>query len=55
MEIMKQLYDIGALFGKADDLMSIVAVYRTIAEQEANYRDEHFPVEDILHDTMDHA
>lgn len=55
MEIMKQLYDIGVLFDKADDIMSISTVYRTIAEQEAKYRDEHFSVEDILQDTMDHA
>lgn len=55
MEIMKQLYDIGTLFNKADDMISISAVYRTIAEQETSYRDEMFSVEDILHDTMDHA
>ncbi len=55
MEIMKQLYDIGALFDKADDMVSLSAVYRTIAEQEASYRDKHFSVDDILHDTMDHA
>lgn len=55
MEIMKQLYDIGVLFDKADDMMSISAVYRTIAEQETRYHDKHFSVEDILHDTMEHA
>ena len=55
MEIMKQLYDIGVLFDKADDIMSISTVYRMIADQEAKYRDEHFSVEDILQDTMDHA
>ena len=55
MEIMKQLYDIGALFDKADDMVSISAVYRTIAEQEASYREERFSVDDILHDAMDHA
>ena len=55
MEIMKQLYDIGALFDKADDMVSLSALYRTIAEQEATYRDKHFSVDDILHDTMDHA
>ena len=55
MEIMKQLYDIGALFDKADDMVSISAVYRTIAEQETSYCDEPFSVDDILHDTKDHA
>ena len=55
MEIIKQLYDIGVLFDKADDMVSISAVYRTIAEQEATYREKYFSVEDILHDTMDHA
>ena len=55
MEIMKQLYDIGALFDKADDMVSLSAVYRTIAEQEASYREERFSVDDILHDAMDHA
>ena len=55
MEIMKQLYDIGVLFDKADNMMSISAVYRKIAEQETRYRDKRFSVYDILHDTMDHA
>lgn len=55
MEIMKQLYDIGVLFDKADDIVSISTVYRTIAEQEASYRGRLFSVDDIFHDTMDHA
>ena len=55
MEIIKQLYDIGLLFDKADDIKTIVAVYRTIAQQEIRYRDAQYLVEDILHDTMDHA
>lgn len=55
MEIIKQLYDIGLLFDRADDIKTIVAVYRTIAQQEIRYRDAQYLVEDILHDTMDHA
>lgn len=55
MEIIKQLYDIGLLFDKADDKKTIAAVYRTIAQQEIRYRDVQCSVEDILHDTMDHA
>lgn len=55
MEIIKQLYDIGLLFDKADDIKTIAAVYRTIAQQEIRYRDVQFTVEDILHDTMEHA
>lgn len=55
MEIIKQLYDIGLLFDKADDIKTIAAVYRTIAQQEIRYRDVQCLVEDILHDTMDNA
>jgi len=55
MEIIKQLYDIGLLFDRADDIKTIVAVYRTIVQQEIRYRDAQYLVEDILHDTMDHA
>ena len=55
MEIIKQLYDIGLLFDKADDIKTIAAVYRTIALQEIRYRGTQCSVEDILHDTMNHA
>ena len=55
MEIIKQLYDIGLLFDKADDIKTIATVYRVIAQQEIRYRDVQCSVEDIVHDTMDHA
>ena len=55
MEIMKQLYDIGVLFDIAENIISISTVYRTIAEQEASYRGKLFSMDDIFHDTMDHA
>ena len=55
MDIIKQLYDIGLLFDKADDIKTIATVYHTIARQEISYRNAHYSVDDILHDTMDHA
>jgi len=55
MEIIKQLYDIGILFNKADDIKTIAAVYRAIAQQEIGYRNEPYLVDDILRDTKDHA
>ncbi len=55
MEIIKQLYDIGILFDKADNIKTLTTVYRAIAQQEIGYRDEPFLVDDILRDTKDHA
>lgn len=55
MEIIKQLYDIGVLFDKADDIIAIGAVYRTIAEQETRYRNGQYSVKDLFHDTKNHA
>ena len=37
MEIIKQLYDIGHLFDKADDMPAINSTYRRIAEKELMY------------------
>ena len=37
MEIIKQLYDIGHLFDKADDMPAITSTYRRIAEKELLY------------------
>lgn len=55
MEIIKQLYDIGILFDKADDIKTITTAYRTIVQQEIRYRDVPCTMDDILQDTKDHA
>ena len=55
MEIIKQLYDIGRLFDKADDLLAINSTYRRIAEKELLYHNMSCSVDDVLSDTMDNA
>ena len=52
LEIIKQLYDIGTLFEKADNPKTISQVFQAIAKTELHYRklDQHYNevVEDIL-------
>ena len=55
MEIIKQLYDIGRLFDKADDMFAINSTYRRIAEKELMYHNTSCSVDDVLSDTMDNA
>lgn len=55
MEIIKQLYDIGHLFDKADDMPAINSTYRRIAEKELVYHNISCSVDDVLSDTMDNA
>ena len=55
MEIIKQLYDIGHLFDKADDMPAINSTYRRIAEKELMYHNISCSVDDVLSDTMDNA
>lgn len=55
MEIIKQLYDIGRLFDKADDLLAINSTYSRIAEKELLYHNMSCSVDDVLSDTMDNA
>ena len=55
MEIIKQLYDIGRLFDKADDLLVINSTYSRIAEKELLYHNMSCSVDDVLSDTMDNA
>ena len=55
MEIIKQLYDIGHLFDKADDMPAINSTYRRIAEKELLYHNISCTVDDVLSDTMDNA
>ena len=55
MEIIKQLYDIGHLFDKADDMPAITSTYRRIAEKELLYHNISCTVDDVLSDTMDNA
>lgn len=55
MEIIKQLYDIGHLFDRADDVTSIANTYCRIARQELTYRAGNFTLDDVFHDTIDNA
>ena len=55
MEIVKQLYDIGCLFDKADDLLAIASTYHRIAEKELLYHNTSCSARDVLDDTMDNA
>ena len=55
MEIIKQLYDIGHLFDKADDMPAITSTYRRIAEKELLYHNISRSIDDVLSDTMDNA
>ncbi len=53
MEIIKQLFDLGHLFTKIDDLLEIDSVYKKIAHAEASYRDLDNPLENFLQDSID--
>ena len=55
MEIIKQLYDVGQLFAKTDNLSSITNTYNRIAQKEIEYRQAECTIEDALHDTWDNA
>ena len=52
MEIIKQLFDIGALFNGITDLNEVGETYRHIALQEASFRNLKQPMEDFLDDTV---
>lgn len=55
MEIIKQLYDIGCLFDKASDVLSVSRTYHRIANQELTYRGNISSVDDVLQDTLVNA
>ncbi len=52
LEIIKQLYDIGNLFEKADNPETISRVFETIAKTELNYRKCDYLVDRVLEDVI---
>jgi hypothetical protein len=54
MQVAKQLFDVGELFGVADDLAAVAAAYALVAAQEATYRPRTPPIsqEEALRDTL---
>jgi len=55
VEVIKQLYDIGNLFNKADDIKCIKATYKTIAEHEIKMKGLKITAEDTLKDSEYYA
>ena len=55
VEVIKQLYDIGNLFNKADDIEFIKATYQTIAEHEIKTKKLNITPEDTLKDSEYYA
>ena len=55
MEIIKQLYDIGALFDYVDNLTVVSSVFQSFAKTEIAYRDNRCTVLDVLNDVIDNA
>jgi len=51
-DIVKQLFDVGALFDSATDLQEVAEVYETIHGKQLGYRDATFTMADTLNDTM---
>lgn len=51
-DIVKQLFDVGALFDAATDLQEVAEVYEAIHSKQVGYRSATFTVEDTLNDTM---
>lgn len=55
MEIIKQLYDVGCLFDKADDLSVVSDVFHKFAKIELFYKGDIHTTEDILDDIYNTA
>lgn len=53
MEIIKQLLDIGELFGACDDLAEVSSSYSAFEKQERSYRENVFNVDEVLNDTIE--
>lgn len=51
-DIVKQLFDVGALFDSATDLQEVAEVYENIHFKQLGYRNAAFTVADTLNDTM---
>jgi hypothetical protein len=55
LEIIKQLYDIGALFEVATDFLEVSRVFTNVALQEITYRNLSIQPEDVLDDAFQAA
>ena len=55
MQIVKQLFDIGELFGVVDDLRAVDQAYSTISEAESQYRGGNHSRLQVLDDTFSAA
>ncbi|MCL2650416.1 MAG: nucleotidyl transferase AbiEii/AbiGii toxin family protein [Candidatus Azobacteroides sp.] len=55
MEIIKQMYDIGCLFDKADNPEVVSAVFFSFAETELKYRENKGSIENVLDDIIETA
>ena len=53
MEIIKQLFDIGCLFDKSDNLQTIINTFNNIARAELGYRGTGSAVDDVLDDIFE--
>jgi len=53
MEIIKQLFDLGELFGHVDDLSELASSYKSIWHQESRFHDQKITLSQTLDDTID--
>lgn len=52
MEIIKQMYDVGCLFDKIDDINMVKEIFRAFATIELKYRGDIHTISDVLDDTF---
>ncbi len=55
LQIIKQLYDIGQLFSKIDNLQIVAESFKKIADAQLNYQKKELSYDDVLQDTIDTA
>jgi len=55
MEIIKQMYDIGCLFDKADNPEIVSSVFASFAETELTYRNNNSRIDNVLDDIIETA
>lgn len=53
MEIIKQLFDLGELFGHVDDFSELSSSYKSIWHQESRFHDQKITLSQTLDDTID--
>ncbi|MBI3098233.1 MAG: nucleotidyl transferase AbiEii/AbiGii toxin family protein [Planctomycetes bacterium] len=55
MQVMKQIFDVGALFDAAGNFASVAAAYEAVFQAENGYREGRFTREQALSDTIETA